>query len=168
MELAALVVFIIFSIFAFILIALTNNGTSLIFVGALIYAFMTSFELINVPLLIILFILFVLGEIIEFISVILLGKKFGASKRAIVAMLIGGILGAMIGTPFLGVGAFAGSFLGIFLGAFACEMIYKKDFSKSLRASMGGVLGRFISMGLKFLIAIAMVTIVILRFSGTF
>lgn len=165
MELAALIVFLIFSILAFILIALTNNGTSLIFIGAFIYAMMTGLAVVDLPALIILFVLFVLGEVLEFVCVICLGKKFGASKQAIIAMIIGGVLGAMLGAPFLGIGAFAGTFLGIFLGAFLVEIVYKRDFKKSLKASLGGVLGRVISMGLKFLIAIAMVTVVILKYN---
>lgn len=168
MEFAALIIFILFSILAFVLISLTNNGTSLIFLGALIYALMTGLAIVDVPLLIILFGLFVLGEVLEFVCVIILGKKFGASKQAIIAMLIGGIAGAILGAPFFGVGAFAGAFLGIFIGAFSAEILYKRDFKKSLKASLGGVLGRAISMLLKFLIAIAMVVLVILRYTQIF
>jgi uncharacterized protein with FMN-binding domain len=156
METLALVVLVIFSLVGFAAVFFTTFGTLIIMIGALLYALMTEFAVINFKTLVILFALYLFGEIIEYIAIVLGVKKLGASNAAIAGAIIGGILGAAIGAAFFGVGLILGAFLGIFLGAFLVELALKKDVMGSLKAGAGGVLGRLGSVIVKVIIAIAM------------
>ncbi|MFH1655038.1 MAG: DUF456 domain-containing protein [Candidatus Omnitrophota bacterium] len=167
MEIAALSLLIFFSLLGFAAIFFTTFGTLLILIGSILYAFMTGFEVINFQALIVLCVLYLCGEALEYVFIIAGAKKLGASNWAVAGALIGGILGATIGTLFFGVGIILGTFLGIFLGAFLVEMIVHKDMVKSLKAATGGVLGRVFSIGAKIVIAVLMFAVIIYNFMQT-
>ena len=156
MEIVALVILILFSLAGFTAIFFTTFGTLVILIGAIIYAFLTGFSVINMKVLVLLAALYFLGEVLEYILVILGVKKLGASNAAVVGALIGGILGAVLGVGFFGVGIILGTFLGIFLGAALVELIIHRDTIGSLKAGAGGVLGRVGSIAAKSIIAIGM------------
>ena len=159
METAALAILITFSIVGFAAIFFTTFGTLIIMLGALLYAFMTDFSAITFKILIILSVLYLVGEGIEYLAVIFGAKKLGASNAAVAGAIIGGILGAALGTAFFGVGLILGAFLGIFIGAFLVELVIKRDLIKSLKAGAGSVLGRVGSVIIKVMIAMAMFAI---------
>ncbi len=159
MEGLALVLLIIFSLIGFAAIFFTTFGTLVILIGATLYAILTDFSIIGVKPLIILVALYLCGEVLEYILIIIGAKKLGASNAAVIAAIIGGILGAIIGAGFLGIGLILGTFLGIFLGAFVVELFVQKDFVRSLKAGAGGVIGRIGSIAAKVAIAVIMLTI---------
>jgi uncharacterized protein YqgC (DUF456 family) len=163
MEVLALVIVAIFSLIGLAAIFFTTFGTLIILIGAVLYAFLTNFAILTVKTLIILLVLYLFGEALEYIFIITGAKKFGASNKAIIGALIGGIIGAIIGTAFFGVGLIVGTFLGIFLGAFLVELIAKKDVVKSIKAGTGGVLGRIGSIAAKIIIAAVMLFIMFQR-----
>ena len=156
MEIVALTLLLILSVIGFVAIFFTTFGTLIIFSGSVLYAVMTNFSVIGVKLLLILGVLYLLGEAFEYIFVIIGAKKFGASNAAIVGAIIGGILGAILGVGFLGVGLILGTFIGIFLGAFLVEWFIHKDLKKSLKAGAGSILGRVGSVAAKVFLAIIM------------
>ncbi len=159
MEIVALAILIIFSLVGFAAIFFTTFGTLIILIGSLSYALLTKFSIINLKGLLILLALYILGEIVEYVSIVVGAKKMGASNAAIVGGLVGGVLGATIGAGFFGIGLILGAFLGMFLGAVIVELIIKKDLVKSLKAGTGGVLGRIGSVIVKVIIAIVMFVI---------
>jgi len=163
METLALVVVTIFSLIGFAAIFFTTFGTLIILIGAILYALLTGFSVITVKTFVILLVLYIIGEIFEYLFIILGAKKFGASNRAIVGALIGGIVGAIVGTAFFGIGLIVGTFAGIFLGAFLVEVVSKKDVVKSIKAGTGGVLGRIGSIVAKVIIAALMLFIMFKR-----
>jgi len=122
---------------------------------------MTGMEVVSIKYLILLLTLYLCGEVLEYVFIIVGAKKFGASNAAVVGAIIGGLLGAIFGVAFLGIGVILGTFLGIFLGAFLVELFIQKDLVKSLKAGTGGVLGRLGSIVAKLVIAIAMFTIIL-------
>ena len=162
-DILAVIILILFSLVGFVAIFFTTFGTLIIMIGALIYAAMTGFDVLTIKYLIILLTLYFCGEVSEYLFIIIGGKKFGASNRAIFGALIGAIVGAILGTAFFGVGILLGTFFGIFLGAFIAELFLKKDIKKSLKAGTGGVLGRAGSIVAKLVIAIVMLMIIGLR-----
>ncbi|NQT94848.1 MAG: DUF456 domain-containing protein [Candidatus Omnitrophica bacterium] len=163
MEIAALTIWIVFSIIGFAAIFFTTFGTLIILLGSVFHALMTGFSPFNIRTLIILLTLYLCGEVLEYILVIVGAKKLGASNAATVGAVIGGIIGAASGAVFLGIGLILGTFLGIFLGAFLVELILQKDLVKSLKSGAGGVIGRLGSIIAKLAIAAAMFWIMISR-----
>lgn len=163
MEVLALMILIIFSIVGFGAIFFTTFGTLIILVGSFLYAALTNFSILTVKPLIILVILYLCGEVLEYALVIVGSKRFGASTVAVIGALLGGIIGGIAGISFLGIGLILGTFLGIFLGAFIVELLVQKDLIKSLKAGAGGVLGRVGSILAKVVIAGIMLTIIISR-----
>lgn len=165
MEILALSILIVLSVLGFVAIFFTAYGTLVILIGAVLYALLTDFSILGAQSLIILILLYLCGEILEYVFIIIGAKKFGASNMAIVGAVIGGILGAVFGAGLLGVGLVLGTFLGIFLGAFLVEYIIQGDLVKSLKAGLGGVLGRVGSIAVKAVIGIIMIALIALRIS---
>ena len=161
MEMLALTILILLSLIGFAAIFFTTFGTLIILIGSILYALLTGFSIISMKALLIILTLYLCGEVLEYLFVILGAKKLGASTTAVVGAIIGGIIGAILGVAFLGVGIILGTFLGIFLGAFLVELIIHKDLVKSLKAGAGGVLGRVGSIVAKVIIAIIMFAIMV-------
>jgi uncharacterized protein YqgC (DUF456 family) len=159
METFALVILTIFSLLGFAAIFFTTFGTLIILIGAILYALLTGFSIIAVKTLVILLVLYLIGEAFEYLFVIFGAKKFGASNQAIIGAIIGGIIGAIVGAGFFGVGLIIGAFAGIFLGAFLVDLVVKKDIVKSLKAGAGGIVGRIGSIIAKVIIAAIMLYI---------
>jgi len=153
----------------FAAIFFTTFGTLIILIGAVLYALMTHFDPIRVNTLFLLLVLYLAGEAAEYIFVIVGAKRFGASNLAAVGALVGGIIGAILGGILLGIGLILGAFLGIFLGALAMELCCKKDLTASIKAGVGGVLGRIGSIVVKVLLALVMIGIIVERLiTGSF
>jgi len=156
MESLALIILVACSVIGFGAIFFTTFGTLIILIGSCLYALMTNFSILNVQALIILLVLYLFGEILEYVFIIAGAKKLGASNLAVLGALIGGIVGAVVGTLFLTIGLFLSTLLGVFLGAFLVELILQKDLVKSAKAAIGGVVGRILSIGAKIIIAFSM------------
>jgi len=161
MEILALSLLIIFSLVGFAAIFFTTFGTLIILVGAFLYTFLTQFSVLSVKTMVVLLTLYLSGEVLEYVLIIVGAKKLGASNAAVVGALVGGILGAILGVGFFGIGLLLGTFCGIFLGAFLVEWILQKDLVKSLKAGMGGLLGRVGSIIAKVVIATIMLAIIL-------
>jgi len=163
MHVVALIILIIFSLVGLAAIFFTTFGTLIILIGAILYAFLTNFSILTIKSLIILLILYLCGELLEYALVIIGAKRLGASNSAVIGALIGAVVGAVVGASFLGIGLILGTFLGIFFGAFMVEMLIQKDLVKSLKAGSGGVIGRIGSILGKLVIAGIMLIIIISR-----
>ncbi|MFC1805143.1 DUF456 family protein [Candidatus Omnitrophota bacterium] len=157
MDIAALVILILFNIAGFVLIFFTTFGTLIILAGSVLYAVLTGFSPISFKGLLILGALYLFGEILEYVLIIAGIKKFGASNKAIIGALLGGIIGAAAGVALLGIGVFISTLLGIFFGAFSAELISHRDLVRSAKAGAGGVLGRVLSIVAKVPVALGMI-----------
>lgn len=160
LEFTALAVLVLFLAAGFACIFFTTFGTLIMMAGIILYALMTGFAKVDVKTLVILGVLYGIGEAAEYLTTIFGVKKFGASNRAVVGAIIGGMLGAALGTLFFGIGLIPGTFIGIFLGAFFAELAVRRDVAGSVRAGAGGVIGRIGSILVKVVIAIAMIWII--------
>lgn len=166
MEAIGLLILIILCLVGFFAIFFTTFGTLLILLGALFYAAMTQFAVLNLQTLLVLLTLYLCGEVVEYFCIIFGAKKFGASNAGVVGAILGGILGAMFGASVFGVGLFVGALLGVFMGAFVVEMLIHRDVLKSIKAGVGSVLGKFGSIVLKVIIAMFMFGVIVLRILG--
>lgn len=163
MEFLALFILIISVIVGIIAVFFTTFGTMIVFAGCLVYAAMTGFSVLTLKTIVILFLLYALGEILEYVFIIAGAKKLGASNWAVFGAIAGGIIGAVLGAGVFGIGLIFGTFLGIFLGAFFVELFVQKDLIKSLKAGTGGVIGRVGSIAAKLVIVLIMLAIIVTR-----
>jgi uncharacterized protein YqgC (DUF456 family) len=135
-------------------------GTVIILIDAFIYALFTGFESIGGRVLITLLILSVLAELSEFVVGIAGAVRFGASKKALTASVIGGILGALLLSPLMfGLGAILGAFLGGFAGVLGVELLRQSRLKPSLRAAWGTIIGRVAGICVKGAFALVMTAI---------
>lgn len=128
-------------------------GVPLIFVAALVYSYLTDFEVVGALILVLLGLLAVLALVADFIGTAYGARRFGASPWGTAGGAIGGILGALVGVLFLGIGAIFGLILGSVGGVFAGEYLRRRrrepqsqsDWRGTSRAAGGVLVGYAIS-----------------------
>ncbi len=119
-------------------------------VGAVgVYAWLTRFQqFVGTTSLIVLVVIALLAEAVEFLAGSAGAKKAGGSKRA----MMGAVIGALIGGIFLSVipvpviSTIVGACLGAFIGAAVVELMIFKDVDRSLRVGVGAAHGRFLGI----------------------
>ena len=160
MEIFLLILFFLFSIAGIISHFFGLPGNWVILVVSFLLAWAGHFEKIQISTLIILLGLTLFGELIEFMLGIIGAKKYEASNRAIIGSIFFGIVGAILGAPFLlGIGSIIGAFAGAFVGAVLIELIQGKKFDHAFSSGWGTLLGRVGGSFAKIFIGIVMVVI---------
>lgn len=147
-----------FILFALCLVGLIGTlmpvmpGSGLIFIGALLYALLTDFQVISGPALIFLLGLMLTGSIGQFFITSFGARVMGAGKYGIIGAFAGFFLGLLL-IPVPG-----GSLLGAFVGAFVCELGFAlKSEKASFKAGIGAVIGAIFSLFFEFFIGLVMV-----------
>ena len=164
MEIAGILLFIVFSVAGIALIFLSIPGTFIILAGIFLYALMTAFSRVSWKLLFLFLLMSILAESADNLLAMLGAKKSGASKAGAWAVLAGSIAGAFAGGIIVPViGSIIGAFIGGAAAPFAVEYFKSKNLRHSLKAGMGSLAGRFGGMLLKFLIALIMIGIATAR-----
>jgi len=135
-------------------------GTVIILLDAIIYGLFTGFERIGVKVLLTLLVLSVIAELAEFAVGMGGAAKFGASKKSLLASVIGGTTGALLLSKFmLGLGTIVGAFIGGFAGVFVVEILRQTSLKPSLRAAWGTIVGRAAGICVKGAFALIMTVI---------
>jgi len=89
-----------------------------------------------------------------------LGAKVGgASVWSLLSGVLLGLIGAIVGFVFLGIGAVPGAVLGAILGVFLAEWYRRKDWREAFKAGGGWLVGCTLSGVVQFLIALLMMVI---------
>ncbi|HSG66452.1 MAG TPA: DUF456 domain-containing protein, partial [Gammaproteobacteria bacterium] len=89
-------------------------------------------------------VLAVVGEILEFVLGAAGARQSGGSKRGAGLAILGGIVGAIVGTPFLPVlGTLIGACAGAFAGSLLGDLWAGRPLDLSLGSSRGAAVGRF-------------------------
>ena len=83
----------------------------------------------------------------------------GASVWSLLSGLLLGVIGAVVGLAFFGVGALPGTAIGAVLGVFLAELYQRRDWREALQASGGWLIGCTLSGGVQFLIGALMIVI---------
>jgi len=160
LEIAGITLFLLVLFAGIFSIVFGLPGTVIILIDAILYALFTGFDKIGIKVLIILLVISLLAEALDFALGIAGAARYGTSGKGIWASLIGGVTGAIVMTPVLyGFGAIMGSFLGGFAGVLIVELIHQSQLKPALRAGYGVMLGRFTGMLVKGILALVMVTI---------
>lgn len=104
-------------------------------------------------ILIVLLVMAIVGEVLEFFAGTVVAKHFGGSSKGSVGGIIGAIVGAILCAPlFFGFGALLGALGGAFIGSFSVEKLTGMETKAAVNAATGTTLGRlggfFIKLGL--------------------
>ncbi|MCV2503788.1 MAG: DUF456 domain-containing protein, partial [Neisseriaceae bacterium] len=114
------------------------------FVALWIIAYTGDYEFISATSLVIIFILTVIGLLLDYISGVLGAKTAGASKQAMYGALIGGILGIFFGLP----GIFFGSTVGAMLGELSSNQKLLQTGKVGLTTFIGFIVGTAFKIGI--------------------
>jgi uncharacterized protein YqgC (DUF456 family) len=101
-------------------------GVTLIFISALVYAFFTGFEVVGGLVLALLALFAVLALVADFVGTSYGARRFGASNWGTAGGAIGGIVGALAGLLFLGIGSLFGLIIGSVGGVFLGEYLRRR------------------------------------------
>ena len=97
-------------------------GVPLIFAAALVYTYVTNFEVVSVFVVVLLGLFALIAFVADFLGTAYGARRFGASNWGMTGGAIGGLVGALAGALFFGVGALfgllAGTIGGVFLGEY--------------------------------------------------
>ena len=152
---------ILLCIIALVLSALAFSGTWVVLLAALI-----TFFTISVPslgTLIIFTLLCIITEIAEAAAGWFGIQKRGGSKLAGFASLVGGLIGAVIGSPILPiVGTLLGMLIGSFALAFLVEWNRLKHHGQAVHIAWGTVLARLSILFIKTVLTLGMTVYLIL------
>src|SRR5215211_7116269 len=153
-------------------------GVTLIFLSALLYAFLTDFQTVGAAVLVLLFVFAAIAFVADFIATSYGARRFGASNWGTVGGAVGGIAGALIGLLFLGIGSLLGLILGTIAGVFIGEYLRRErqggpeeqapaeaDWRRASRAAGGVVIGYLASAVIQGLLGLASVVVFVLAIS---
>src|ERR687895_181687 len=101
-------------------------GVPLIFLSALVYAFLTDFEYVGGLVITLLGLFAAIALVADFVATTYGARTFGASNWGTVGGSIGGLVGALVGALFLGIGALFGLILGSIGGVFLGEYLKRR------------------------------------------
>ncbi|EIW19845.1 MULTISPECIES: DUF456 domain-containing protein [Pelosinus] len=137
-------------------------GNTLILLTGLAYGYYDHFDRMDYAVLVIVFGIFIIGEIIEFISGLIGAKKEKASKRAIFAPFIGTIVGGIGGTAVLPIiGSLLGALLGAFIVTVLAEYSKTKDLAQARKVAKSVVKGQIFGVIIKSAAAVGMAILLI-------
>jgi uncharacterized protein YqgC (DUF456 family) len=101
-------------------------GVPLIFASALVYAYLTDFEVIGAFVLVLLGLFALLAFVADLMGTAYGAHRFGASNWGTLGGAVGGLLGALAGALFLGIGVLFGLLIGAVTGVFAGEYLRRR------------------------------------------
>jgi uncharacterized protein YqgC (DUF456 family) len=126
-------------------------GAPLIFAGLVAASWAEDFAFVGWPWLLLLFALAALTYAVDFAATALGAQKYGASPRAVVGAVLGGLVGLFFGP--------LGFVLGPFAGAVLAELSLRKDLEAAQRAGVGATLGLLLGGFAKLALAFLMLGI---------
>lgn len=134
-------------------------GIPLMFAGMLLAAWAGGFEHVGATPLVLLGVLALLSLLVDFWATAMGAKRVGASGKALAGAVVGTFAGMFFGI--------IGIFVGPFAGAVAGEMLHlrsldRRGISHAARVGAGTWIGVVVAVGLKLMVAFAMIGIFIL------
>ncbi len=127
---------------AVLVIPLGIPGTFFIAGFSLLEGVLTDFAHVTPVLVIVLFLIAIALEGLEYIITGASARKYGASRAGIFGAVGGAVLGAVFGSALLPiVGTLVGTLAGAYLGAVLVELARTNSSSIALRAGLGAFLG---------------------------
>jgi uncharacterized protein YqgC (DUF456 family) len=137
------------TLLSLILIVLGLPGLWIMVASAVTYNLVVPGDPIGWVSLIVVGVLALIAELLEFSLTGKYARKYGGSRRAGWGAILGGIVGAMVGVPVPIIGSVIGAFVGSFLGALIAEFTGGSSAGEATRVAKGALIGRAVSTGLK-------------------
>ncbi len=135
-------------------------GPIIIWLGALLWAWGDGFVRVGWPTLSLLLLLALLGWASDFLLTMMIGRKSGASWRAIGGAIVGGIVGGLLLSGIVPIiGSLVGAILGALTGAFVVEYSATRSNEAALRAMKAYLGSMALAALVEVLITVAMVSI---------
>jgi len=145
------------------LLLLQLPGSWLIVAVALVYDWHYGWQRIGWPIDLMLLGLAAAGELIELLTSAWLARRAGASRRAAIFGLLGGMAGMILfSVPVPIVGTLIGGVLGCFAGALIAEMTVRDDALGATRVGAAAAAGRVLGTTAKLATALAMCGVAII------
>ena len=101
----------------------------------------------------------VVAEILEWVTVERLGRRYGGTSRTFWGAVIGGAIGAVMGTPIPIAGNVVGAFLGTLVGAVAATWLHTRELGGSMRAGWGALIGRAAAVAIKVFVGLLLLIV---------
>jgi uncharacterized protein YqgC (DUF456 family) len=147
---------------ASLLVYVGLGGNFVVLGMALLHALTTGFDPITWQLLLLLLVLALIAEGIEFLLGTFYVAKKGASRYGVIGAFCGGLLGAVFGTPLLPIiGSIIGSFIGAFAGAILGEYYTQHRLEPSLRIGTHAFIGKLVAILVKHAFGLAMIVLIL-------
>ncbi|MFW0861345.1 MAG: DUF456 domain-containing protein [Dethiobacter sp.] len=125
-------------------------GIILIYIGMLLYGFMTQFATLDANFFLLQGLVVLLAFGLDFVATAVGTKRFGGSKNAVWGAVIGILIGLLLFGPF-------GIILGSFLGAIIAEILLGKNMNVAICSGFGTLIGIIGATALKILIGVLMI-----------
>lgn len=132
-----------------VLIVLGMPGLWIMVASAVTYNLVVPGDPIGWVTLVVVGVLALVAELLEFSLTGRYARKYGGSRRAGWGAIIGSIVGAMVGVPVPIVGPVIGAFVGSFAGALIAELTGGSSAGDATRVAKGALIGRVVSTALK-------------------
>jgi uncharacterized protein YqgC (DUF456 family) len=101
----------------------------------------------------------IIAELIEFVLVGRITKRYGGSRKAFWGALAGGFIGILIGIPIPILGSIIAGIVGTFVGAALVTYAETKQMGSAQRVGWGAVLGRMLTAAAKTAAGLAILAI---------
>ncbi len=158
------VLFLFILVIGFFSIAFGIPGTWIILVDAIAYGWITHFKILSVSILLLLTLLAISGEVLEYFLSLKGIKQAKPSKRVVLVSFLCGIVLAILMAPLLfGFGSILGALIGTFGGAFLMEFLSERRLGHAIHIGWKAFLGRLSGFLSKLLIATIMITFIIFQ-----
>jgi uncharacterized protein YqgC (DUF456 family) len=131
-------------------------GTPLVFAGLLLAAWIDGFQNVGAATVVILAVITALAFGVDVVASSLGARRAGASREAVIGAALGTLIGIFFGLP--------GILLGPFIGAVLGEFIARRDLDQAGRAGVGTWVGFLFGVGVKLVLAFAMVGIFVIAY----
>jgi len=138
-------------------------GTWLLVADAFLLRWLKGPELIDYHTVIILCIMAMFAEIMEFLTAVQGARSGPPVRGAAAASIVGAFAGGLAGAPILfGLGAIPGMAIGAWLAVFTVALAGGAAIGTASLTALGAMTGRIKGTALKIIVAVAMVAVIII------
>ena len=138
---------VLLSIGGIVLAVLQLPGTWVIIVSAVGYDWYYDWQRIGWVWLVSLAVFALIAEVFDSLAGVMAAKTAGASRRAAIGALVGGIAGMLLfSIPVPVFGTVVGGLLGCFVGALAAELSLRKEFGTGAKVGLFATIGRLVGI----------------------